>query len=565
MASLSSHDITMIFLALGVLLLTARVLGELAKRCNLPSVIGEILAGIILGPTLLGWWAPEINRALFPLKGDVALVLDGLTTLSIVLFLLVAGIEIDLRTVWRQKQAAIGVALLGMAVPFALGFTSAWFAPTLLGYQPGPPRIVFALFLATAMSISALPIIAKILMDLNLYRSNLGVTIVAAAVLNDLIGWLIFATIIGLSGVSHGSGFTPGHIFFFIIVFTLLMLTIVPWGIHLVLSWILAYSQWKGGVLTFALCLSLFAAALTEWLGVHAIFGSFLAGVALGQSSHLRERTRITIDQFISYFFAPLFFASIGLRVDFITHFEMLLTLILLGLTLTGKILGSTLGGRIGGLNWREALGAGFGMGAQGTMGIILGVLAMQLGFITQQVFVSLVIVALVTSLISGPLLQWLLHLKRPRQFTNYLTSEAFIRRLQGKNSEEVINELAKVLAPLAGLDMATIVAAALAREHVMPTGIGQGIAVPHARLDGLSAPLVSVGLSEGGIDFDAPDGIGAQVICLILTPLQDDGAQLEILADIAATFKGRLKSEEIIKISGHTEFLALTRSAHLE
>ena len=98
-----------------------------------------------------------------------------------------------------------------------------------------------------------------------------------------------------------------------------------------------------------------------------------------------------------------------------------------------------------------------------------------------------------------------------------------------------------------------------------MPTGIGQGIAVPHARLDGLLAPLVGVGLSEGGIDFDAPDGIGAQVICLILTPLQDNGAQLEILADIAATFKGRLKSEEIIKISGHTEFLALTRSAHLE
>ncbi len=307
MASLSSHDITMILLALGVLLLSARILGELAKRFNLPSVIGEILAGIMLGPTLLGWVAPAVGSALFPLRGDVALVLDGLTTLSIVLFLLVAGIEIDLRTVWRQKRAAIGVALLGMAVPFALGFMAAWFAPALLGYQPGPPLIVFVLFLATAMSISALPIIAKILMDLNLYRSNLGVTIVAAAVLNDLLGWLIFATIIGLAGVSHGNGFSPAQILVCIIGFTLLMLTIVPWGIHHILSWILAYSRWKGGVLTFALCLALFAAALTEWLGIHAIFGSFLAGVALGQSPHLRERTRITIDQFISYFFAPLF------------------------------------------------------------------------------------------------------------------------------------------------------------------------------------------------------------------------------------------------------------------
>ena len=565
MKSLSSQDITMIFLALGLLLLSARVLGELAKRCNLPSVIGEILAGIMLGPTLLGGIAPGARNALFPLDGDVALVLDGLTTLSIVLFLLVAGIEIDLRTAWRQKRAAIGVALLGMAVPFVLGFLSAWFAPTLLGYQPGPPQIVFALFMATAMSISALPIIAKILMDLNLYRSNLGVTIVAAAVLNDLLGWLIFATIIGLSGASHGNGFTPGHLFVFIIGFSLLMLTIVPWAIHHILAWILAYSRWKGGVLTFALCLALFAAALTEWLGIHAIFGSFLAGVALGQSSHLRERTRITIDQFISYFFAPLFFASIGLRVDFITHFDLLLTLTLLGLALPGKIFGSTLGGRLGGLTWRESWGAGFGMGAQGTMGIILGVLAMQLGFITQSVFVALVIVALVTSLLSGPLLQWLLHLKKPRQFTDYLSSAAFVRRLQGKTSEEVINELAKVLAPIAEIDMSTIAAAAIDREHIMPTGIGHGIAVPHARLVGLSAPLVGIGMAEGGVDFDAPDGIGAQIICLILTPIQDDGAQLEILADIAATFKGGLHLDQMLQLSGHTEFLALARSARLE
>lgn len=561
MDSLSPREITVLLLALGILLFTARTLGELAKRCQLPSVIGEILAGILLGPTLLGKVAPGLRSALFPNQGGGALVLEGLTALSIVLFLLVAGIEIDLRTVWRQKLAATSVALLGMVLPFALGFLSAWYFPSYVGYQSGADRTIFALFMATAMSITALPIIAKILMDLNLYRSNLGVTIVAAAVLNDLLGWLVFAFVLGLAGTGQGNGFALGYLLLVILVFTLFMLTAVPWAIHRILPWVQAYSRWHGGVLSFALCLALFAAAFTEWLGIHAIFGSFLAGIALGQSSHLRERTRTTIDQFVSVFFAPLFFASIGLRVDLASHFDLRLTSILLVIAMTGKVAGSALGGRLGGLHWREALGTGFGMAAQGTMGIILGVLALRFGFISLEVFVSLVAMALLTSLLSGPMLQWLLRLKNPRHFTDYLEPAGFIRRLKGGNPEEVIGELAMALAPLAGVTDKIITSVSIDRERLIATGIGQGVAVPHARIPGLTKPLVGVGLSAAGIDFDAPDGVQAQIICLILTPVEDNGIQLEILADIAATFKERENRDKILHLSGLTEFLALVRS----
>ncbi|HEY5672252.1 MAG TPA: cation:proton antiporter [Malonomonas sp.] len=561
MDNLTPREITMMFLALGVLLFSARVLGELAKRCNLPPVLGEIIAGILLGPTVLGWLAPDLSHSLFPTHGGGALVLSGLTTLAIVLFLLVAGIEIDLRTVWRQGRSAVCVALAGMLLPFALGFVTAWYAPQLIGYQPNSDQLVFALFMATAMSISALPIIVKILMDLNLYRSDLGVTIVAAAVLNDLLGWLVFAVILGLSGADHGSGLALGHLLWMTFAFTLLMLTAVPWLIHHTLSRIQAYSSLPGGVLSFALCLALFAAAFTEWLGIHAIFGSFLAGVALGQSKHLRERTRTTIDQFVSFFFAPLFFASIGLKVDFAAHFDLLLTLTILFIAMTGKVVGSALGAKAGGLRWRESWGAGFGMGAQGTMGIILGVLALQFGFINQQVFVSLVVMALVTSLVSGPMLQRILRLKKPRRFTDYVMAAGFIRRLNGTEPEQVIDEMAEVLAPLSGMAVETIRSAVIARERIMATGIGQGVAVPHARLAGLTKPLVGVGLTEKGVDFDAPDGQQTQIVCLILTPLDDDGAQLEILADIAATFKGGEHRDKILNLSGHTEFLALIKS----
>jgi mannitol/fructose-specific phosphotransferase system IIA component (Ntr-type) len=367
--------------------------------------------------------------------------------------------------------------------------------------------------------------------------------------------------ILGLAGAEHGHGMAIGHTVWLTITFTVAMLTIVPWVIHRLLLWIQAYASWPGGVLGFALSMALFAAAFTEWLGIHAIFGSFLAGVALGQSSQLRERTRTTIDQFVSFFFAPLFFASIGLRVNFAANFDLSLTLTVLGLALFGKVAGSALGGRLGGLPWREAWGAGFGMGAQGTMGIILGVLALQFGFIGQEVFVSLVVMALVTSLISGPMLQKILRLKKPRKFTDYLQPQGFIRRLDGADSREVIRELSQVIAPLAGLDVAEVCSAVLAREKIMATGIGHGVAVPHARFRDLAEPLVGIGFSDSGVDFDAPDETAARIICLILTPPHDNGAQLEILADIATTFKNEGLREKAFHLTSYTELLALVKS----
>lgn len=559
MDTLNHSEITALFLALGLLLATARVLGELSRRFNLPAVLGEILAGVLWGPTVLGALAPTWQAFLFPRQGGGALAFEGLTTLAIVLFLLVAGLEIDLSTVWRQGKVALWVALTGMFLPFSLGFAAAWWAPGLVGYQPGVNHLAYALFMATVLSISALPIIAKILMDLNIYRSDLGVTVIAAAVFNDLLGWLVFAVVLGMLGVSGGMAF--GHTLWLTLTFTAAMLTVVPWCIHRMLPWIQAHTSWPGGVLGFALSFCLIAAAFTEWIGIHAIFGSFLAGVALGHSTHLRERTRTTIDQFVSFIFAPLFFASIGLKVNFVTHFDPLLTLTVLTLALSGKVTGSALGGRFGGLPWRDALGVGFGMSAQGTMGIILGVLALQFELISQPVFVSLVVMALVTSLVSGPMLQWILRLKKPRCFVDYLQPQSFVNHLEATDRWQIIDELAQITAPLAGLDAETIAKAVRAREKMMPTGIGNGLAVPHARLPDLPEPLVTIGLSVAGIDFDAPDNAPAHVVCLILTPLNDNGAQLELLADIATTFKVREIRDKVMTVVGYTEFLALVRS----
>jgi len=561
MSTLTHSEITAMFLALGLLLASARLLGETARRFNLPSVLGEIMAGVLWGPTVFGALTPAWSAYLFPLQGGGALALDGLMALAITLFLLVAGLEVDLSSIWRQGKTAINVGVAGIVGPFAVGFAAAWFFPRMMGREVGADPLIFALFMATALSITALPVIAKTLMDLNLYRSDLGMLVVAAAVFNDLVGWIIFAIILGMLGTGAAHAMSIGQTIWLTLGFALGMLTVGRWLIHRILPWIHAHLSWPGGVLGFALSLALVSAAFTEWIGIHAIFGAFLAGVAIGDSKHLRERTRATIEQFVSFIFAPLFFASIGLKVNFLAHFDLQLVVTVLVIATLGKVLGCGLAGRLSGLARREAWALGFGMNARGAMEIILGLLALKYGLIGERLFVALVVMALVTSLMSGPLLQRVLHLKKPRRFTDFFTPRTFVNHLKSRSRLEAITELATAAAEVTGLDAAEVCDGVLVREQLMATGIGNGVAVPHARLRGLAMPVVTVGLSTAGIDFDAPDGTPAHVIFLILTPVHDDGAQLEILADIATTFKVKEIREQAVGVATFTEFLALVRS----
>ena len=562
MESLGAREITAMFLALGSLLAAALILGELAKRFNQPAILGEILAGILLGPTVLGMQAPSWSDFIFPAAGTNALVLDGIVTLAIVLFLLVAGVEVDISSIWRQGKTAIAVGLAGVIAPFSLGFTVAWLAPRAMGLEPGADPAIFALFIATALSISALPVIAKILMDLNLYRSDLGMVIIAAAVFNDLFGWIVFAVILGLLGTHAGDATVSiGSTIVLVFGFALLMLTVVRWLLHRVLPWIYAHASWPGGVLGFTLVLALFGAALTESMGVHAIFGSFLVGVAIGDTPHFREQTRAVIEQFVSFIFAPLFFASIGLKVNFLANFDPLLVVVVLVIATAGKVLGCGLGGRMVGMPARESWALGFGMNARGAMEIILALLALRFGLIGERLFVALVIMAVVTSLMSGPVMQHLLRLKKPTKFKDFLKPKVFLPALQAATPSQAIRELSGPLAKAVGLDPQQVERAVLEREGLMATGLGRGMAVPHARLADLNAPAIGLGISTRGISFGGPDGRPAHLIFLILTPVEDNGAQIEILADIARTFHDDLLREKATSMTKWTEFLALVRS----
>lgn len=565
MQSLTADNIIVFFLSLGLLLGVARVLGELAQRFHQPAVLGELLAGVILGPTVLGSLAPEAGAFLFPQTGPNAIALNTITTLAVVLFLLVAGMEVDLSIIGRQGKVAPRVSISGIVLPFIIGLAAAWIAPQALGRDLDADPLIFSLFLATALSISALPVIAKTLMDLDLYRSDFGMIIVSAAVFDDLVGWIIFAIILGLinSTASHSN-----HILTTIVLtlaFAGIMLTLGRWLIHRLLPFLQAYTRWPGGVLSFALFLALLGAAFTEWIGIHAIFGSFLVGVAVGDSSHLRERTRVIIDQFVSFFFAPVFFASIGLKVNFMTHFDLTLVVTVLLIACICKLAGGTLGARWGGMPKRESWAVGFAMNSRGAIEIVLGLLALQAGIIRDRLFVALVIMAIVTSMMSGPAIRLILRLGKKRTLLDAISSKLFTRELQAFSSRMAIHELSAIVCEASGLDTSEVEAAVWEREEILPTGIGNGVALPHARIGGISKPIVAVGISGMGIDFDAPDDKLAHVIFLILTPIDAPDTQLEITAELAKLFRNYGMTERVLKIKSYTEFLALVRSSTVE
>ncbi len=407
MGKLSHAELIHLMVQLGAMLAFGRILAEVARKFKQPAVVGEIIAGLILGPTILGTFSPDSFDLLFPKIGASAIVLDGFTKVAVVMLLFIAGLEVDLHIVFQQGKQAIFSSFFGLIIPFLLGFIIPYSFPSFFGDTGTTDLLLFALFMGTAMSISALPVIVRIMMDLKLFKTRIGMLVVASAMVDDVIGWMIFSIILGMIG--NSGHISVGYTLLLTIGFTAFMLTIGRGLLNRILPWVNKKLAWPGGLLALSLSLCFLAAAFTEYIGIHAVFGAFIVGIALGDSEHMSERAKEIVHQFINNIFAPLFFVSIGLKVNFFANFDPWLTLVILIIAFAGKIIGSGFGTRLGGFTWRESLAAGFGMNARGAMEIILGIVALENELINEKVFVSLVIMAIVTSITSGPLMKWML------------------------------------------------------------------------------------------------------------------------------------------------------------
>lgn len=552
---LNSEQVVIFFLSISIMLALARLLGEAFNRIKQPAIIGEILAGIMLGPTVFGTFFPGAYETIFPTSPELEIALDGITTMAVSLLLLVAGLEVDLALVIKEGKTALSTSIMGIIFPFALGFGASYLFPQFMGIEADDKRLVFSLFMGTAMSISALPVIARILMDLNIFKTQIGFIIISSAMLNDLLGWIIFSIILGMLG----SGFTNMSFLETMLLtlgFVAVTLTVVKYAINLILPKVQKHFSYPGGVLNLIMALAFLGAAFTEYIGIHAIFGSFLMGIAIGDSAHLKERTRDIIQQFVNNIFAPLFFISIGLRVNFILNFDLLLVLLFLIIAFAGKVIGCGLGAYWSGMNKYDAAAIGFGMNSRGAMEIILGLIALQYGLIQEKVFVALVVMALITSISSAPIMSHILNKNKNKKWAlkDILSAETIISSISTDKKGAII-ELVESAAKNYKLIEEDIFYEVWRREQIVPTGIGNFVAIPHAKVD-IKKPIAVLAVNKEGIDFDAPDKLPAKIILLLLTPKDDHEIQLRLLAEIANLIKDRNKAEDILSLQSKEDII---------
>jgi Kef-type K+ transport system membrane component KefB len=558
------HNIAVLLLSLGALLAAAKVLGELAHRLRQPSVLGELLAGVLLGPTVLGTLAPEVSAFLFPQEGPIASALAAIAGVAVTLFLMVAGLEVDLSNVWRKGWVGLKVGVASIVIPFGAGFFAAWSLPLLFDLQPGVSPLLFALFVAIAMSISALPVIVKTLLDLNLYRGDFGVVVVSAAIFNDLVGWIIFAVILGLIDNVAGSGNGITLTVSLALGFILFVFTAGRKLIHRLLPYVQAYTWWPGGELGFVIILTLLGAAFTEWIGIHAIFGAFFIGMAVGDSPHLCRRSRYILDQFVSSVFSPIFFASIGLKVNFITQFDGRLVLVVLVVACACKLLGGAVGARWGRMSSREALAVGFAMNSRGAMEIILGLLALQRGIISQELFVALVITAILTSMMGGPMMQLILRPARTARLEDAFRFGLFLPELRADSIKSVIEEMTTVVGRVLGgrLEPHAVSRVNCAPEDVACAAIVNDVLLLAAGVDHISRPYVVTGISTRGVGLSFMDAQRAHVVFLILSPKNEPGLRGDMVAELSLLYRDQAMIDQTLQARSFTEFLALIRTS---
>ena len=393
---------------IGLLIVVGRGLGEVMQRIGQPSVIGELLAGIILGPSLFGWIWPEAQAAIFPKTPEQKAMIDGIAQFGILLLLLLTGMETDLKLVRKVGKAAIAISIAGILVPFACGFALGEFLPDALLPNPNQ-RLVAALFMGTALSISSVKIVAVVVREMNFMRRNVGQIIVATAVIDDTIGWIIIAVIFSLASqgtldIASVAKAVLGTLAFLAISFTIgrrLVFQLIRWANDNLVS--------AAAVITVILLLMCAMAMTTHLIGVHTVLGAFVAGILVGESPILTRQIDERLRGLISSFFMPVFFGLAGLSADLSVLRDpklLMLTGLLVVIASVGKFGGAFVGGTLGGLNYRESLALASGMNARGSTEVIIATIGLSIGVLSQNLFTMIVTMAIVTTMAMPPMLR---------------------------------------------------------------------------------------------------------------------------------------------------------------
>lgn len=408
---LDHHAVFLLLLQLAVLLFMARFLGEIMRKLGQPPVVGELLAGVVLGPSVFGALLPELQKSIFPVSQHQADLLAVVSWIGVLFLLIVTGLETDLRLIKRRGRSALVISAGGILVPFVTGLALGMSLPDqYLSHPDG--RLVFALFMAVAMSISAVPVIAKVLMDLKLTRRDIGQLILAAAMTDDTVGWILLSVVAGLATAGTVNVLSVAKALGFAALFLVIAFTI---GTRIVSRVVTATDTLFGGVnaqMSVVLVLSLGTAAATHLMGIEAVLGAFVMGILIVQTPRFRHEVAHGLELVTNAFLAPIFFAAAGVKVDLLRLADpdvFVIGLLVLGVACLGKFVGAYIGAWAAKVPHWERLALGSGMNARGAMEIVVATVGLGLGILTVEVYSIIVMVAVVTSLMAPPLLRFTL------------------------------------------------------------------------------------------------------------------------------------------------------------
>jgi Kef-type K+ transport system membrane component KefB len=407
---MSSNDFILFSLQITAMLGCAVVFGQLMRRFNQPAVLGEMIGGILLGPTLLGALAPGLFEWLFQSSTQVTAVREASIKLGMLFFLFVAGLEVNLTNLRRLGRRALLIGLVGTLVPIAVGVGLVYLSPLRFWGTKAPNHLwALALFIGMNLANSANPVIARILMDLDLLKKEIGTVIMTATIVDDLVNWTLFAVIL--------SNFAPrGQVttslplsIALVLVFFVTILGVGRWLGPRMLEWIKRRVSWPTGFIAVTTLVILAAGCLAEKLGLHAFLGAFLVGAAVAGEGQGKDEARNAISHFVLSFFVPIYFVTMGLNANFVTNFDLALVTTLTAFACLSKVGAVLLGAWLAGMPVnRETWAIGFGLNARGATGIILASVGLEYGLIDERIFVAVVVMALATSLLSGPMIKLL-------------------------------------------------------------------------------------------------------------------------------------------------------------
>ena len=408
------HPLALLLFQIITIVVVARIFGWIFRKIGQPSVIGEIIAGIVLGPSLFGLYFPDLSQALFP--ADSLGNLQLLSQIGLILFMFVVGMELDLKALKNKANEAVVISHASIIIPFALGIGLSYYIYT--GFAPQHldpvtkavvfdiPFLSFSLFMGIAMSITAFPVLARIVQERGIHKTRLGTIVITCAAADDITAWCILAAVIAI--VKAGSFVSSLYVIGLAILYVIMMLLVVKPFLKRIGDLYAKKDNIKKSVVAIFLLTLIISSYLTEIIGIHALFGAFMMGAIMPDISKFRNVFIEKVEDVSVILLLPLFFVFTGLRTEIgllnepylwkITGFIILVAVV-------GKFFGSAIAAKFVGQNWRDSLTIGALMNTRGLMELIVLNIGLELGVLTPKVFTMMVIMALVTTFMTGPAL----------------------------------------------------------------------------------------------------------------------------------------------------------------